>query len=108
MTDKNSLGAEIDALAARIAERAGADPNSSYTAQLLAGGAPLAARKFGEESVEAIIAALATPTTLADEAADVVYHLLVLLAAAGVSPADVAARLAARTAKSGLAERASR
>jgi phosphoribosyl-ATP pyrophosphohydrolase len=103
-----SLGFEIDALAARILERAVADPEKSYTAQLLASGVPGAARKFGEEAAETMVAALATPATLPDEAADVLYHLLVLLAASGVSTADVAARLSARAARSGLAEKAAR
>ena len=108
MTATASLGAEIDALGARIIARAAADPQKSYTAQLLAKGVPGAAQKFGEEAAETIVAALATPATLPDEAADVLYHLLVLLAASGVSTTDVAARLSARAARSGLAEKAAR
>lgn len=108
MTQTTSLGREIDALAERIKARAGADSKNSYTARLLASGVSGSARKFGEEATETIIASLAAPATLADEAADAVYHLLVLLAAAGVSPEDVAARLKARGAQSGLTEKASR
>jgi phosphoribosyl-ATP pyrophosphohydrolase len=103
-----SLGEEINALANTIASRADADPDASYTAQLLAAGPLRAAKKFGEEAVEAILAAAGARETLADEAADVIYHLLVMLKASDVSPGDVAARLAARAGRSGLDEKASR
>ena len=104
-----SLGAELDRLAATIATRAGDDPNTSYTAKLLAAGAARCAKKFGEEAVEAAIAAAQNdPTGLTAEAADVLYHLLVLMRAAGVSPDAVAAALAARAGTSGLQEKASR
>jgi phosphoribosyl-ATP pyrophosphohydrolase len=96
-------------LEALVASRKGADPASSYTAQLLAGGAPQAAKKFGEEAVEAALAAVSgDPDALAAESADVIYHWLVLLAAAGVSLDDVAAKLEAREGRSGLEEKASR
>jgi phosphoribosyl-ATP pyrophosphohydrolase len=96
-------------LEAVIASRKGADPASSYTAQLLAGGAQMAAKKFGEEAVEAALAAVSgDPDALAAESADVIYHWLVLLAATGVSLDDVAAKLEAREGRSGLDERASR
>jgi phosphoribosyl-ATP pyrophosphohydrolase len=96
-------------LDATIAARKGADPASSYTARLLAGGAPLAAKKFGEEAIEAVIAATqGDKPALAAESADVIYHWLVLLAAAGVTLDDVAARLEAREGTSGLDEKASR
>jgi phosphoribosyl-ATP pyrophosphohydrolase len=99
----------LERLAAVIAARKGADPASSYTAQLLAGGPPLAAKKFGEEAVEAALAAVQSdPDALAAESADVIYHWLVLLAAAGVSLDQVAARLEAREGRSGLDEKASR
>jgi phosphoribosyl-ATP pyrophosphohydrolase len=96
-------------LEAVIASRKGADPASSYTAQLLAGGPARAAKKFGEEAVEAALAAVSgDPDALAAESADVIYHWLVLLAAAGVSLDDVAAKLEAREGRSGLEEKASR
>jgi len=108
MTDK-TLGEQIDLLWATIEARRGADPESSYTAQLLAGGGQKAAEKFGEEAVEAIVeAAKGDGPRLAAETADVLYHLLVLLAATGVSPSDVAAELASREGQSGLEEKASR
>lgn len=105
----NTLGAVLDRLGATIAARIGADPDSSYTAQLLGKGPEHCARKFGEEAVEAIIAATrGKPEELTAEAADVLYHLLVTLAAAGVSPDDIAAALTAREGTSGLDEKAAR
>jgi len=96
-------------LQATIVARVGADPASSYTAKLLAGGAPLAGKKFGEEAVETVIAAIqADPEALAAESADLLYHWLVLLAAAGVELDAVAARLESREGRSGLEEKASR
>ena len=99
----------LERLAATIAARKGADPAESYTAKLLAGGPALAAKKFGEEAVETVIAAVqGDPAALAAESADVIYHWLVLLAAAGVSLDEVAAKLEAREGRSGLEEKASR
>jgi phosphoribosyl-ATP pyrophosphohydrolase len=99
----------VSRLEAVIAARKGADPASSYTARLLAGGAPLAAKKFGEEAVEAVLAAAqGDRDALGAESADVIYHWLVLLAACGVSLDDVAAKLEAREGASGLDEKASR
>ena len=96
-------------LQARIAERATASPDESYTARLLGKGIGKAAQKLGEESVEAVIAAVAGDRSgLTGEAADVLYHLLVVLHAAGVPLADVMAELERRTAQSGLAEKAAR
>ncbi len=96
-------------LAATIEARRGADPKSSYTAKLLAGGPALAAKKFGEEAVETVIAAVqGEQAAVAAESADAIYHWLVLLAATGVSLDDVAARLEAREGQSGLDEKASR
>ncbi|HXQ12235.1 MAG TPA: phosphoribosyl-ATP diphosphatase [Caulobacteraceae bacterium] len=96
-------------LEAVVASRKGADPASSYTAQLLAGGPQRAAKKFGEEAVEAALAAVSgDPDALAAESADVIYHWLVMLAAAGVSLDQVAAKLEAREGRSGLDEKASR
>ncbi len=108
MTDK-TLGAQLDLLWATIEARRDADPETSYTAKLLAKGVDKAAEKFGEEALEAIIEAVkGDGPRLAEETADVLYHLLVLLAAASVSPGDVAAALASRTGRSGLEEKASR
>jgi phosphoribosyl-ATP pyrophosphohydrolase len=99
----------LERLAATIAARAGADPAQSHTAALLAQGAARCAEKFGEEAVEAIVAAArGDRAALTAEAADALYHLLVLLAAAGVDWADVLAELEAREGRSGLAEKAAR
>ena len=99
----------LERLAATIEARKGADPESSYTAKLLAGGIDRPAKKFGEEAVEAVIAAAqGDQAGLAAESADLIYHWLVLLTAAGVSLDDVAAKLEAREGTSGLAEKASR
>jgi len=104
-----SLGAELDHLSATIAARAGDDAKSSYTASLLAAGVEKCAKKLGEEAVEtALAAAKGDKQQIAAEAADVVYHLLVLLKATGVSGEDVAAVLKARRGVSGLDEKASR
>jgi phosphoribosyl-ATP pyrophosphohydrolase len=99
----------LEQLNARITERAAASPDESYTAKLLQDGIDRCARKFGEEAVEAIISAVGGDKPgLTAEAADVLYHLLVLLNAADVPLADVMAELEKRTAQSGLAEKASR
>ena len=99
----------LDRLFATIAARKGADAGTSYTAQLLQAGVEKCAKKFGEEAVEAVIAGVARdPRALAAESADVLYHLAVLWAAAGITPDDVYAVLTAREAQSGLAEKASR
>jgi len=96
-------------LAATIEARKGADPESSYTAKLLAGGIDRPAKKFGEEAVETVIAAIqGDKDAIASESADLLYHWLVLLAASGVSLEDVAAKLEAREGVSGLAEKAAR
>jgi phosphoribosyl-ATP pyrophosphohydrolase len=96
-------------LAATIAARRGADPAGSHTAALLARGPAKCAEKFGEEAVEAIIAAAqGDRAALTAEAADVIYHLMVMLAAQDLSLADVAAELARREGVSGVAEKASR
>jgi phosphoribosyl-ATP pyrophosphohydrolase len=99
----------LDRLQAVIAARKGADPGSSYTAKLLGEGPERLAKKFGEEAVETVIAAVqGDPDALAAESADVIYHWLVLLTAAGVSLDQVAAKLEAREGTSGLAEKAGR
>ncbi len=99
----------LDRLAATIAARRGADPASSWTAKLLAKGPEKCAEKFGEEAVEAIIEAVkGDRARLTAEAADVLYHLLVMLAARDVSLADVLAELDRRSGQSGIAEKAGR
>ncbi|MDP1668657.1 phosphoribosyl-ATP diphosphatase [Phaeovulum sp.] len=96
-------------LAATIAARKGTDPETSWTAKLLAKGPEKCAEKFGEEAIEAIIEAVrGDKARLTAEAADVLYHLLVMLAAREVSLADIEAELERREGTSGLAEKASR
>jgi phosphoribosyl-ATP pyrophosphohydrolase len=96
-------------LARIVAERAAASPSESYTAKLLAEGPARAAKKLGEEAVEAAIAAVeGDRAALTAEAADVLYHLLVVLRGAGIPLEDVMAELERRTAQSGLAEKAAR
>jgi phosphoribosyl-ATP pyrophosphohydrolase len=99
----------LDELFATIAARKGSDPSQSYTAKLLAGGIEKCARKFGEEATETVIAAIQKDRgELAKESADVLYHLLVLWAASGITPDDVYAVLKSREGMSGLDEKASR
>ena len=99
----------LEKLAATIADRKGADPESSWTAKLLSRGPEKCAEKFGEEAVEAIIEAVkGDRARLTAEAADVIYHLLVMLAARDVSLADVLAELARREGTSGIAEKDAR
>ncbi|ABV94308.1 phosphoribosyl-ATP pyrophosphohydrolase [Dinoroseobacter shibae DFL 12 = DSM 16493] len=96
-------------LEATIAARKGADPDSSWTAKLLAKGPEKCAEKFGEEAVEAIIEAVkGDRAKLTSEAADVLYHLLVMLAARDVALAEVLAELERREGISGISEKASR
>lgn len=96
-------------LAGTIAARIGGDPGTSWTATLLARGPEACAAKFGEEAVEAVIEAVrGDRARLTAEAADVVYHLLVMCAARGVTLGDIEAELARREAQSGLAEKAGR
>jgi phosphoribosyl-ATP pyrophosphohydrolase len=98
----------LSRLAATIEARKGGDAAASYTAKLLADPS-LAAKKLGEEAVEAVIAATqGDKAALAGESADLIYHWLVVLAASGVSLDDVAAKLEAREGTSGLAEKAGR
>ena len=100
---------ELHRLAKTIAARKGADPETSWTAKLLAKGPDKCAEKFGEEAVEAIIEAVkGDRARLTSEAADVLYHLLVMLASRDVTLADVEAELALRHGRSGLDEKASR
>ncbi len=99
----------LERLAAVILARKGADPDTSWTAKLLAKGPEKCAEKFGEEAVEAIIEAVkGDREKLTAEAADVLYHLLVMLAARDVTLDAVLAVLAAREGTSGVAEKAAR
>ncbi len=96
-------------LARIVAERAAAPASESYTAKLLVDGPAKAAKKLGEEAVEAAIAAVqGDRQNLTAEAADVLYHLLVVLQGANIPLIDVMAELERRTAQSGLAEKAAR
>jgi phosphoribosyl-ATP pyrophosphohydrolase len=105
----NALGDALARLWATIETRRGASPDASYTAKLLAAGPAGVARKFGEESLEAVIEAVKGDTAaLTRESADVLYHLLVLWAAAGLSPDEVAAEFIRREGTSGIAEKRSR
>lgn len=99
----------LNDLAEIIASRKDADPDSSWTAKLLSQGPEKCAEKFGEEAVEAIIEAVKGDRDgLTNEAADVIYHLLVMLAAREVPLQDVLDTLAARQGTSGIAEKAAR
>lgn len=96
-------------LAATIEARKSADPDSSWTAKLLAKGPEKCAEKFGEEAIEAVIEAVkGDRDKLIGEAADSLYHLLVMCAARDVTLADIEAELDRRTSQSGIAEKASR
>ena len=100
---------QLEKLAADIAAKASASPETSYTAKLLHQGIEKCAKKFGEEAVELALATVAGKRAEATkEAADVLYHLLVLLKASGISPDDVMAELKRREGVGGLAEKAAR
>lgn len=104
-----TLGQELDALWAVVESRRGGNPDESYTASLMAGGPARCAKKFGEEAIEAVVAATAGDgDNLVHEAADTLYHLLVMMAASDVSPGEVAAALHDRAGRSGHDEKASR
>lgn len=99
----------LSRLEATIAARRGADPDSSYVAKLNARGVPKIAQKLGEEATEAVIAALVEDrTALVGEAADLVFHLLVLLGAKDIPLSEVLIELDRREGVSGVAEKASR
>lgn len=99
----------LDRLARTIAARKGADPETSWTAKLLSRGPEKCAEKFGEEAIEAIIEAVkGDRARLTSEAADVLYHLLVMLASRDVTLADVERELDRREGLSGIEEKASR
>tara|TARA_B100000427_G_C15103815_1_gene418352 strand:- start:136 stop:459 length:324 start_codon:yes stop_codon:yes gene_type:complete len=96
-------------LEAIVSTRAQASPEESWTAKLVAGGQRKAAKKLGEEAVEAVIAAIAEDReNLVEESADVLFHLLVVLKIADIPLSDVMDELARRTGQSGLAEKAGR
>jgi phosphoribosyl-ATP pyrophosphohydrolase len=100
------LGEALERLWRVIESRRGADPDTSYTAKLFARGNAKIAQKLGEEAVEAVIEGVrGDRAALVGESADLFYHLLVLWAAVGVSPADVAGELARREGTSGIAEK---
>lgn len=104
-----ALGEALQRLWQVIESRRGADPASSYTAKLLSRGKAKVAQKFGEEAVEAVIeGAKGDRAKLIGESADVLYHLLVMWTATGVSPADVATELARREGMSGISEKKGR
>ena len=99
----------LEDLEARVALRAAASPEESYTAKLISRGMNKTAQKLGEEATEAVIAAVTGDRAeLVKESADVLFHLLVVLKAAGVPLSEFMAELDARTAQSGLAEKAAR
>jgi len=99
----------LDRLYATILSRRGADPASSHTARLFSKGRAKIAQKVGEEAVETALAAVAgTPEEVTGEAADLIFHLLILLADCGLTPADIWAELARREGISGIAEMAAR
>lgn len=99
----------LEKLAATIEARKGADPASSWTAKLLSKGPEKAAEKFGEEAIEAVIEAVkGDRDRLTAEAADVLYHLLVMLASRELTLDDVLAELERREGQSGVTEKANR
>ena len=103
------LGPTLNRLWQVIQSRRGADPETSYTARLFARGRGKIAQKLGEEAVETVIEGIGdNRAALVGESADLLYHLLVLWAAAGVSPADIAAELTRRENTSGLKEKRAR
>jgi phosphoribosyl-ATP pyrophosphohydrolase len=105
----DQLGEALARLWATIDARHGASPETSYTAKLLAGGPAAIARKLGEESLEAVIEAVkGDNAALTRESADLLYHLLVLWAAAGLTPEDVATELARREGVLGIEEKKTR
>jgi phosphoribosyl-ATP pyrophosphohydrolase len=107
--DEGELGSALDRLWEVIQSRRAADPETSYTARLFSRGRAKIAQKLGEEAVEAVIEGVGNnPAALVGESADLLYHLLVLWAVAGVSPGDVAAELNRREGTSGIAEKRAR
>jgi phosphoribosyl-ATP pyrophosphohydrolase len=109
MAERNVDGRVLDGLYESIESRRQGDPETSHSARLLQAGPETIAQKVGEEAVETVIEGVAgSPETLIAESADLLYHLLVLWAARGVTPAQVWAALGRRQGVSGIAEKASR
>tara|TARA_R110002110_G_scaffold5407_11_gene28028 strand:+ start:8888 stop:9223 length:336 start_codon:yes stop_codon:yes gene_type:complete len=109
MSKNKNTDAVIDRLFDTIASRRDGDADASYTAKLFARGTDKIAQKLGEEAVETVIAAVAKDRDATiGESADLIYHLLVLWADAGVHPDDVLAELERREGTSGIAEKNSR
>ena len=105
----DQLGEALERLWQVIESRRGADPATSYTAKLFTRGTAKIAQKLGEEAVEAVIEGVrGDRTALVGESADLLYHLLVLWAASGVGPAEIAAELARREGTSGINEKKGR
>ncbi len=105
----DALGDALERLWRVIEARRGADPATSYTAKLFAGGNAKIAQKLGEEAIEAVIEGVrGNRAALVGESADLLYHLFVLWAATGVSPAEIAAELARREGVSGISEKKGR
>ena len=109
MSKDLNTDAVIDRLFETVASRKGGDAAESYTAKLFARGTDKIAQKLGEEAVETVIAAVTKDRdSMIGESADLLYHLLVLWADAGIRPEDVLAELERREGTSGIAEKASR
>src|SRR5438132_14265680 len=105
----DELGEALERLWRVIESRRGADPATSYTAKLFARGNAKIAQKLGEEAIEAVIEGVkGDRIALVGESADLLYHLLVLWAAGGLTPADVAAELVRRGGISGINEKKGR
>ena len=106
MTEEQKSRRFLDELFEVIKSRKDADPETSYTAQLFDGGIEKITRKFGEESIEVIVAALReTPGHVISESADLLYHLMVLWAEQDITPEDVCDELANRAGTSGVEEK---
>ena len=109
MTTQDNTDATIWRVFEVIASRKGGDADESYTAKLFAGGTEKIAQKLGEEAIETVIAAVEGDRAgLTAESADMIYHLLVLLADAGLTPDDVISELERREGTSGIEEKVSR
>jgi len=109
MTTQDNTDATIRRVFEVIASRKGGETDESYTAKLFAGGTEKIAQKLGEEAIETVIAAVeGDRARLTAESADMIYHLLVLLADAGLTPDDVIAELKRREGTSGIEEKLSR
>lgn len=109
MTNDESTAITLDELYAVIESRRGADPSESHTALLFERGLAYVAQKVGEEAVETVIeAARGNADGIRAESADLLYHLLVMWAAAGIRPAEIWAALDARRGLSGIAEKQQR